>query len=319
MKTVVSLQDLVDREIHPGPLVQEFRALTAASVAALLQGPLQDMPCQACGRDESVPAFEKFGLRYRVCSACASVFASPRPSAAALAEYAAASPAATFWRDRILTETRTARAEKLTRPRAEWVADAVAEYCPDARVGMDLSPSGMPLQADLRVLAPDLSTFRNVHASDRGWTRQGPVDVVTAFDTLDRAADVRALVADVASVLRPGGLFFVTAPCISGFDLQVLWDRSSAILPPEKLNLLSIEGFAHLFEGGSWQIRELSTPGVFDVDNVRQAILSEPDIACPRVVRGLVLQPSPEARLELQEYLQRHRLASFARLVVRRA
>lgn len=318
MKTVVSLQDLVDYEIHPGPLVRQFRQLTEASTAALMRGPLVDVPCQACGGAASSPAFEKFGMPYRVCSACGSVFASPRPDATALAEYAATSPAAIFWRQRVLAETMAARMEKLTRPRAEWLADGVAEYCHDARLGLDLSPSGMPLQADLAVLAPDLTTFRSAAGGDRAWTGQGPVDVVAAFDTLDRAADVRAFVADVASVLRPGGLFFVTAPSISGFDLQVLWDRSPAIMPPDKLNLLSMDGFRRLFRPETWQILELSTPGMFDVENVRKAVLAEPAVAWPRVIRGLVQESDETARLELQEYLQRHRLASFARLVVRR-
>jgi hypothetical protein len=318
MKTVVSLQDLVDREIHPGSLLQQFRALTEASAAALMSGPLVEVPCQACGGAASSPAFEKFGMRYRLCSACGSVFASPRPGAAALAEYAATSPAAVFWRERVLTETMAVRTAKLTRPRAEWVSDGVAEYCPDARIGLDLSPSEMSLQSELAILSPGLSTFRTVAGSGRAWTDQAPVDVVTAFDALDRAADVRALVADVASVLSPGGLFFVTAPSISGFDLQVLWDRSTAILPPEKLNLLSIDGFGRLFGPETWQILELSTPGMFDVENVRKAMLAEPDAGWPRVIRGLVQGANENARLELQEYLQRHRLASFARLVVRR-
>ncbi len=318
MKTVVSLQDLVDHEIHPGPLVQEFHTRTASSMAALMTTPLEEVACQACGGADSVPAFAKFGLSYRLCSSCESVFASPRPSASALVEYARSSPAATFWRDRILDETRVVRAEKLVRPRAEWVADGIAEYCPDARHGIDLSPSGMPLQSDLTALAPDLTTFRSAEGRGREWTGEGPVDVVTAFDTLDRAADVRALVADVASVLRPGGLFFVTAPSISGFDFQVLWDRSPAILPPEKMNLLSIEGFRRLFDAGAWQIRELSTPGVFDVEKVREAMLAAPEADWPRAIRGLVLGTDESGRLELQAYLQRHRLASFARLIVRR-
>jgi SAM-dependent methyltransferase len=318
MKTVVSLQDLVDQEIHPDPLLREFRALTAASVSSLLDGPLVPVACQACGSEVSTPAFEKFGLPYRMCTDCSTVFASPRPSAETLKEYAERSAPAVFWRERVLDETREARSEKLTRPRAEWVADALAEYCPDAAAGLDLSPPGTPLKRHLSELAPGVRALDPVNARAEGWARREPVDFVIAFDTFDRAADAPGLAADVLSVLRPGGLLFVTAPSISGFDLQVLWDRSNAILPPDKLNLLSIEGFSRLFPDTRWNTVELSTPGMFDVENVRQAMLAAPEAEWPRALRGLVLHAGDAARLELQEYLQRHRLASFARLVLRR-
>ena len=88
--------------------------------------------------------------------------------------------------------------------------------------------------------------------------------------------------------------------------------------PPDKLNLLSIEGFSRLFRAPDWSLIELSTPGMFDVENVRQAMLAAPEADWPRGVREIVLQRDEAARLEFQEYLQRHRLASFARLVVRR-
>ena len=45
MKTVVSLQDLADQEIHPAALLEEFRRLTERDVSALFSGPLVQVPC----------------------------------------------------------------------------------------------------------------------------------------------------------------------------------------------------------------------------------------------------------------------------------
>jgi hypothetical protein len=317
MKTVVSLQDLVDFEIHPGALLEEFHALTRTSVAALVSGPLVDVPCPACAGTDSSAAFTKLGLNYRLCGTCASVFVSPRPKASALAEYAQSSPAAAFWRDRILGETRAARLDKLIRPRAEWVLDALAEHRPGARSGLDLSGQGPAFLNELGAQSPALGSLTSADPHAAAWPAAG-LDFVAAFDVLDRASDVSALVAAVRDALAPGGLFFVTAPSVSGFDLQVLWERSPTMTPPDKLNLLSIEGFSRLFRAPDWSLIELSTPGMFDVENVRQAMLAAPEANWRRGVREIVLQRDAAARLEFQEYLQRHRLASFARLVVRR-
>ncbi len=316
-KTVVSLQELVNIDIRPGPLVEQFQELTRSSVAALTAGPLVDVTCQACSSSDSQVAFEKLGLAYRQCDDCGSLFASPRPTPAALAEYYRSSPAATFWRDRMLEETREARRAKLARPRAEWVVDGLAEHRAHAVEGLDLSPPGSGLVEELLALAPALRV-QAVEASAGGvFAAPASADFVLAFDALDRVPDVRALVAAAHQALRPGGMLFVTAPSISGFDLQVLWDRSPTIVPPDKMNLLSMAGFSRLFASPFWEIIELSTPGMFDVENVRQAIAADPSGSWPRAIRELVTS-SDDARSEFQQYLQRSRLASFARLVVRR-
>ncbi len=317
-KTVVSLQELVDVDIRPGRLVEEFHKLTRSSVAVLAQGPLVDVSCPACANAESRVAFEKLGLTYRQCDACRSLFVSPRPALAALIAYYHSSPAAIFWRDRLLRETHETRRSKLARPRAEWVIDGLAEHRPNALDGLEVSSQGSVLIEELGTLSPALHmrTASAVAAGPLG--APASVDFVVAFDALDRVADVPAFVNAAHIALRPGGVFFVTAPSISGFDLQVLWDRSPTILPPDKMNVLSIAGLSRLFGAPFWDVIELSTPGMFDVENVRHAIAAEPAADWPRAIRELVTESSDDARREFQEHLQRSRLASFARLIVRR-
>jgi SAM-dependent methyltransferase len=338
MKTVVSLQDLLERDIKPNALLAEYLALTRASIAAQWRSHEALVPtaCPGCGAEDSDPAFERGGFTYRSCPTCGSVYVSPRPTEASLVAYYRDSAAARFWRERILPETAEARAEKLVGPRADWVLDAVAEYAPGARTALDVSPYGAPLahallragalqrvvaasgQADVdydRAAVPGLEVRPSPIAS---LPSLGPVDVALAFDALERASDAAGLVRALRDALRPGGLLFVTAPNVSGFELQVLWDRSPTIAPPDKLNLLSIEGFQRLFAAPGWEIVEFSTPGMFDLESVRRAVLAEPSHDWPRFIRRLVERGDETAHAEFQEFLQRQRLASFARLVLRR-
>jgi len=294
MKTVVSLQDLLEFEIRPSGLLREYHRLTEAAVRAWPAASLLEVPCPACSSAAARPAFERFGLAYKECEECATVYLSPRPGRPTLAAHAQSSEAARFWRERVLPETEEARLEKILRPRTDWVRDAIAEYAPGAETVIDLSPYDPPDE------------------------RLGPVRAITAFEVFDRAANLPEVVAAARRLLERGGLFFVTAPCISGFELQVLWERARTIAPPEKINILSIRGFMALFAAG-WEVVELSTPGMFDVESVRRAVESEPDAPWPRFVRTLVAGTDEQRRLEFQEYLQRARLASFARLIVRRA
>jgi hypothetical protein len=146
----------------------------------------------------------------------------------------------------------------------------------------------------------------------------GPADVVTAFDSLDRAPDVDAFERVVHAALRPGGLLFLTAPTSSGFELQLLWDRSPSLVPPDKLNLLSIEALEALFAAPRWELIEISTPGVLDVELVRGEMLRDPTWQWPRFMHYLLTQRDEAALLSFQEYLQRYRLTSFARVLARR-
>lgn len=306
MRTVVSVQDLVELEIKPEPLLAEFRALTARSVEkAFPESMLVLVRCPACDADDAGLAFAKLGLTYRECRRCSTLYVSPRPPATALQAYHRDSEAAAFWRDRVLSKTGDARMEKLVLPRADWVIEGLAEHARGARTGFDTSANGVPLR--------DLLMTRGLRFADRG-----PVDFALAFDALDRAADLPALVATLREALRTGGLLFATVPSASGFEVQTLWDRSDAVLPPDKLNVPSIEGLGRLFSPPNWEILELSTPGMFDVESVRREVQREPDLQWPRFVRSLVLESDDDDRVAFQEFLQRSRRASFARLIARR-
>jgi len=333
MKTVVSLHDLLELEIRPAALLSEYHALTEGAVRAWPAAALREVACPACASDVRCTAFERFGLTYRECLGCGTVYLSPRPSEQMLTAYVRDSAPAQFWRDRVMPATHDVRREKILMPRADWLAEGIAEYAPAAESGLDLTPHAQTSVAALtpsplrRVIAAHPAADLEVHAvPGRIEVRPGvllngepvgPVDVVIAFETLDCAGDLPGLLHAVWRVLKPGGLLFVTASSISGFDLQVLWESARSVAPPDKINLLSTRGFLALF-GREWDVIEFSTPGMFDVETVRLAVENDPAGDWPRFVRTMMLDPNERVRTEFQLYLQRARLASFARLLLRR-
>ena len=111
----------------------------------------------------------------------------------------------------------------------------------------------------------------------------------------------------------------LTALSSSGFDLQVLREHSSNVFPPDRINLLSSEGLIRALERHGFQLIEFSTPGMFDVDNVRRTLTEHPELECSSFVRYLVTNRDANALHDFQEFLQRHRLSSFVRLALRKA
>jgi SAM-dependent methyltransferase len=338
VKTVVSVQEIAELEIKPSAEVLEWRSLVATEIAARWadRSAWISVSCPACQGKSARPAFEQLGIAYAECMACGTLYAPQRPDESALRAWYRDSAPARFWRERLLTASATARHEKIVRPRADWVLDGIAEYAPHARGLLDLSPHGRPLLDAIVEEAPGLKTFiaAGVTADLEGAATErvevrptgvaglqalGPADVVVAVDVLDRAADPHALVNALEQSLAPGGVIFATSPVASGFEMQALWERSPTVLPPDKLNLPTVHGLMRRFAAPAWEVLELSTPGMFDVETVRRAIAAEPSGPWPRVVRALVERTDASGRSALVEFLQAHRLTSFARLVARRS
>lgn len=111
---------------------------------------------------------------------------------------------------------------------------------------------------------------------------------------------------------------FATSP-VCGFEVQTLWERSPTVLPPDKLTIPTVQGLMQRFAAPAWEVLELSTPGMFDVETVRQAIAADSSGPWPRAVRALVEASDTTGREAFVEFLQARRLTSFARVVARRS
>lgn len=71
-------------------------------------------------------------------------------------------------------------------------------------------------------------------------------DVVTASELIEHVHDPSSLIAEIARVLRPGGLFWATTPHARGVSARILKLNWSIISPAEHLHLFSIRGLVKL-------------------------------------------------------------------------
>ncbi len=336
MRSVLLHEGYTEEEVKPSEQLARYRALTEADVRGRLAGGvLHDRACPACGATDAPVTGDRFGLTYRTCAACGSLHVSPAPDDAALMAYYRESEAETYWRRELSRQAADARRARIVAPRVAWISDAVSEYRPDARALVDVQTHYAPYvpalcgirSIDRLVLAdpvlpeaeiPDVPSSTVTRARLGEDALADSADVVTLFEVLDRVADADALMAKTHAALRAGGLCFVTGILGSGLEYQELGTRSSNLLPPDRLNLFTVEGLQTLAERHGFEVIEFSTPGNFDVRTLDAALAADPTLPVSTFVRYVLEKRSPSDKLLFQEFLQAGLLSAYGRLVLRK-
>ncbi len=328
MKHVVLMSELKGSDIRPPELFSRLKELSLEESSVYFGDPssLVDVSCPACESPDKIPVFEKHGFQYHQCAKCKSVFVSPRPSEDALAEYHQNSEAAQFRREYYLGETAEARRFHLLRPRANWIGRIVDEVGnPRARGFADLGTiypfifdevKRLNLFDDLYSVNPSLVMGSEDVADNMAISQDSLHDLgaVTAFEQLEHEFSPYNLIKMAFDMLAAGGVLFLTTRTISGFDLQILWDKAPYIFVPEHLNLLSIKGIKHLINRTGFHLVELSTPGQLDVELVLRATLEDPRIKLPSFIEYILNQRGAETHADLQKFLQKNRLSSHVQV-----
>jgi hypothetical protein len=332
MKRVVVSSGLNEADIRPPALMSEFKRLSIHDAAEYFAdvNKREAVPCPACDAPDGEPVFNRYDFLYNRCRACGSVYVSPRPTDAALADYYAHSRASRFRVEHFSRDTARARRYHLLQSHANWMGQIFDETGNrNARSYADLNSYSPEIFDEIH----RLELFDTLYSIDPllppEGTAQAPVktaalkDVdglgaISAFEKVEHQFSPLTLLERVRDHLAPEGLLFFTTRTITGFDLQVLWDKATYIFVPEHLNLLSVEGIATLVERAGLELVELSTPGQLDLQLVKHASEQDPSIQLPNFVRYLLDQRDRLAHDDFQAFLQKHRLSSHVRVAAKK-
>jgi len=337
MKNIVIFDEYNEIDIKPFDLLQRYVEMTDGDVRSLLltDSSMHECSCPGCKADEAIPAFEKFGMQYKECAQCHSLFISPRPDDLALRNYYRSSNSRRFWREKLLSMTGQKRKVKIIKPRFEWIVESIEEYLPDAFHIADINTDQCAYVEEIidtkyfkekTLLYPFMPLgedivdkgIKVVNSPQDEPALAGKIDIISLFEVMDRVSDVDGLLKRVSHMLRQGGLCFITGILASGFDIQILWSEAENIFPPDRLNVLSVEGVQSLVNRHGFECVEFSTPGILDVEIVEKFFMQDTDCSIPRFVKYLLKNRDEETKRLLQEFLQMNLLSSYGRVLLRK-
>lgn len=327
---------LSENELCPEDLLAGQEEAFARDVARLRRRASEfvTVDCPACSSEGRRRAFEKFGCTFSWCTECRTLYMSPRPSPAVMADYYQDSENYAYFAKHIFPASEDSRREKLHKPRLA----RILEYCERFNV-----PRGLLLE-----VGPGFGTFLEVATKSGAFRRVlgieptpemaaacrargvevierrvedavghiADADIVVSFEVIEHLFDPGSFVAHCARLIPGGGLLVLTCPNGLGFDVAVLGPGSLAI-DVEHVNLFNPESLSHLLTRSGFDVLEATTPGRLDAELVRDSVMRGERTLDPFLQRVLV-EEWDDLGWPFQQFLAANKLSSHMWIVARK-
>lgn len=327
-----------EQDIRPEAIFARYLELSKADTERFFgeSCPRHDVACPGCGDASSIPAFAKDSFQYCECATCATLFVSPRPSAAAFDAFYGDSPSATYWSEVFFPTSAAARREQIFVPRVAKILEMLSARSLEPVSLIDVGAGAGMFLEELRNRQPAIHAiavepgeklaavcralgFETVQApAEDAAAVTNSADVVVCFEVLEHVHDTLRFARALAALVKPGGHLFLSSLSVDGFDIQTLWEKSRSVAPPHHINFLSHRGFSTLFLRAGFSSVELLTPGRLDVDIVANALADNPTLLQTNRFVSRLMQRDQATRDSFQRFLADNRMSSHTWVVAKR-
>jgi 2-polyprenyl-3-methyl-5-hydroxy-6-metoxy-1,4-benzoquinol methylase len=287
----------------------------------------RNLPCVACASENILDEFTKNGFSYALCCECGSLYQTPRPPIEQFEEFYKKSKSSRYWAEIFFPAVAEARREKIFKPRVQYLMDKCKEIGLEVEKIIDVGAGygifldeWKKIRPDVKALAIEPSSALATECRNKGFNVEesiaenvigydGYADLVVCFEVLEHVDSPFEFITVLKKMVRPGGYLFISTLCIDGFDLKMLWDKSSQISPPHHINFHSIKGFELLFNRAGLHDIQITTPGKLDVDIVKNYIEKNPQFTKENRFIHALLKDADRSNM-FQEFLIQNKLSS---------
>lgn len=326
-------------EIRPKEIFETFLELAKEDAITFFSNKdeFEYVSCPACAHDNSTFQFEKLGFRYELCDICETLYVNPRPPAESIKKYYTNSKSIKYFADHFYKDTESQRREMIFKPRAEMIANFIKrKFSDNVNVFADIGAGYGGFCEEMKkldnlnvILAIEPSDDLAIICKNKGFkvvqtqledsveVLRNKVSLATSFEVLEHLHSPKEFLMAARAILSEGGYFVFTTLNINGFDLKVLWEHSNSISPPAHLNFLNVDSVELLLKNCGFKIIEKSTPGLLDLDIVKNAY-NEGNIKLDRFVEHLIQKTDDKTQDEFQQFLRNNNLSSHMCIIAQR-
>ena len=328
-------------DIRPANLFEEYLRLSANDVKKYFYKNDErfERDCPACGKDEAKPVFKKNNFQFVACVDCDTLYVNPCPTPTQLSKFYQDSPSQKYWANTFYPSVAKARREKIIRPKAKKIAKLYNDHMTKAGLVVDVGAGAGDMLKELKkykigkdylAIEPTREMVQFCRASDlrvfEGFAENAAKDknlqarasLTMSFEVIEHVISPASFFTDLKLLCKPGGLILVTGLCGSGFDIQILGEISKAVSPPHHLNFLSQMGVSKLLERCGLEEISFTTPGLLDVDIVRNQYNVDPKSIKDKFISNILRQKNESIIENLQQFITRNNLSSHMWIVARK-
>lgn len=150
-------------------------------------------------------------------------------------------------------------------------------------------------------------------------TKVPEFDIVLMWSVMDHFCDPLLALRKCNGMLRLGGFIFIGNVNTDGFDHQCLGFDSATFSPPGRVNYYNKRSLARHLELAGFEIVDIATPGVLDVDMVRDYWRSGGPNGRHLFLENLILDETNAATAAaFQDFLQKNKLSGYQRVLAQK-
>lgn len=316
-----------ENDIRPLDLQKEQAKYIQEDINYLLkhQKSFVDIDCPACNQHNSNIKLKKNGFSYYECENCSMLYTSPRPTFDILKSFYANSPNYKFFNDYIFPSSKEIRREKIFIPRVNQIIKICEEKNISTNSILEVG-AGFGLFLEEMTKKDKFSNVIGVEASNSLHERSKELgfevyngifeeleikrdfNVIAFYEVIEHIFDPKAFLEKVYSLLENNGLVVMTFPNYNGFDISTLMEYSDSI-DHEHLNYFNHNSISTLLKKIGFKDIDISTPGVMDVDLIRNKILSNQFHPNP-FIKEICINRYNELGTNFQQFLINNKLSS---------
>lgn len=271
--------------------------------------------CNITNNERKSIIFKKFGLPFALCPETWNISMAQYPSQALINSYYFESKLAQYRATEEYQNEVTFHRKEIWKAQMEWIEGRINRYVGHEKYSiLDYGCKWTGWQE----LWANSSVAKSVFFSAplppiKAMEPKQKIDVVCLLDVLQRELLPNKLMSELHDSLNDKGLLILTVRSGTGFDILTLKENSS-VQPLDHINLPSPEGVQYLLENNGFEILEISTPGLLDVEYVEEnSSHLENDF-----IKYLFSKKNTNVKADFQHFLQRNNLSSYVRVVARR-
>jgi ribosomal protein S27E len=243
-------------QIRQDRFVEEYLRLHVNDVEQVLmhKDEFIEIPCPACEQEEHVCKFKKSGFNFVECSACGTLFISPRPTPSLLSEFYRSARSFSIFNEKIYPASEAARRDLIFSPRAVRVVELCKRHLSNSAGALVDVGAGFgtfceeveKLAFFKKVIAVEPSPALAETCRSKGLNVfekpieevdfEDHISVTVCFELIEHLFGPKEFLLTVGRKTSCGGLLILTTPNIEGFDLKVLGPLSENVDGAEHLN-----------------------------------------------------------------------------------